>query len=289
MLKSRLPAFELALSSILLGLGAIFVVVIALDPVSIAFYRLLLGGLFFGGFLLVRRQSFAINRRGLCFASLAGLMFGTDLALWNQSIVLIGPGVATILNSLQVFFMAGFGILFFREIPTLRLLLSLLLGFAGVVLLCSPEMGHGEGGTFGVVVGILSGLAFALSMIAMRVTATYQKHSLFNTMFYSSLAGALALGVWVWLGGRSFLPTDSQSWGLIVIYSLGVHVLAWALMAKSLPLLKAALVGLIFCLEPVVAMAVDVLFLDKNLSFWQLAGAGLTLTAIYLGNQPSRK
>ncbi len=279
------PALQLALSSILFGIGAVFVIFIHLDAVVIAFYRLFLGALLFAAVLGFRRQPLAIDPRALGFASLAGIFFGADLALWNQSIVLIGPGVATILNSLQVFFMAGFGIAFFRDKPTSALWWSLIISFFGVVLLSLREIDASETGGLGIGVGIASGLAFALSMLALRQTAKHQKHSVINTMFYSSVAGAIATGSCaLWLG-RSFVTDDATSWLLMLLYGAGVHVFAWLLMATSMPLLGVAIVGLIFCLEPVVAVFVDVAFVGKHLSGWQTVGAVLTMSAIYVGTQ----
>lgn len=287
--QNNTPIFQLAIASILFGLGAIFVVFIQLDAVVIAFYRLLIGAALFGVILIWQRQSFAINQRALFFAALSGIMLGIDLAFWNQSIFYVGPGIATILNSLQIFFMAGFGIVLFRDKPGVRLWVSLCLSFFGVVLLCSNEIHATDKGTVGVVVGIASGITFAISMLALRQVAAYQKQSLTNTMFYSSVAGALATGLYAALTDRNFITYDAPSWFMMAIYGSVVHVLAWYLMAKAMPFLSVAIVGLLMTLEPVIVIVIDVAFLDKALTVWQVTGAILTIYAIYMGSQSRAK
>lgn len=286
---NNIPAIQLTIASVLFGLGAIFVVFIQLDAVVIAFYRLLIGAVLFGMILLYNRQPLSINPRALFFAALSGVMLAIDLALWNQSILYIGPGIATIVNSLQIFFMAGFGWAFFRDKPSVKLLFSLCLSFVGVVLLCGNEIQGDDKGGIGVVVGIASGAAFAVSMLAMRQTAVHQKRSLTNTMFYASVAGALSTGIYAALTDRSFIIDDVPSWVMMGIYGSVVHVLAWYLMAKAMPHLSVAVVGLLMTLEPIIVVVIDVSFLDKALTAWQMSGALMTIGAIYMGTQSKAK
>lgn len=284
----RQPLFLLIVSSLLFGVGAIFVVFIDLDAVAIAFYRLFCGAVLFGGILLVRREPLRIAPKTLLYASASGVFLGVDLSFWNESIVIIGPGIATILNSLQVFFMALFGIVYYRDKQNIVLSLSLFVTFIGVILLCSPEIKSVQGGLVGVIAGILSGLTFAFSMLSLREAAKRQTHSLVNTMFYSSLAGALVTGIYGALTGTRFMTSDLPSWGMIVAYGTVVHVLAWFLMAKSMPYVAVAVVGLVMCLEPLTVLVIDVALLGKNMTLWQAIGALLTLSAVYLGSQSAK-
>ncbi len=282
------PLVQLIIASMLLGFGAVFVVFIDFEPTIIAFYRLLLGGCLFGFVLLVRHEPLRISFEALFFSSMAGILFGIDLSFWNQSIVLVGPGIATILNSLQVFFMAILGLVIFRDKPSWKLWLSLFLTFIGVVLLSYHETQQSEKGLLGITTGVLSAIAFACSMIFLREAAKRQKYSLMNTMFYASMSGALAIGIYGYLNGSSFMTDDVASWVMIIIYAAFVHVIAWFLMAKSMPFVSVALVGLIMSLEPVTVFGIDLVLLGKSITLWQAIGAALTLFAIYLGSKAAK-
>lgn len=283
----RQPLLQLALSSLLFGLGAVFVVFIELSPAVIAFYRLLIGAILFALVLFFQRQSLTGTPAAIGFALLSGVFLGADLGMWNAGIMLVGPGIATILNSLQVFFMAAFGIIFFKDKPTVKLWVSLLITFAGIILLCSNEINHNQSGYLGVIVGILSGLMFAASMLCLREAAKRQSHSLVSTMFYASVGGMLATGLYGVVTAAEFFTNDIISWIMIAVYGSVVHVFAWFLMAKAMPHVALALVGLVMCLEPVTVFFIDVTLLQKPLIIWQYLGAGLTVAAIYLGSQAS--
>lgn len=283
------PVMQLVLSSVIFGLGATFVVFIDLSATIIAFYRLFIGVFLFGGVLLFFRQSFRIAVKPLCFAALAGIFLGVDLSLWNTSILTIGPGIATILNSLQVFFMAAFGMLLYKEKANNGFLISLLVTFVGVVLLSHHEIVGQQAGLYGVTVGVLSGGAFAASMLCLRIAVQHAKDGLVKVMFYGSIGGALTTGIWGVLANERFMTATADGFMMMIAYAVFVHVIAWFLMAKSMPHVSVALVGLIFCLEPVVAFVVDVTFLAKAMTVLQFVGAVLTLLAIYLGSQFSKK
>ncbi len=229
------PALQLALASVIFGIGAVLVVFIHLDAVVISFYRMFWGAVLFGGILLFRKQSLAINKKALFYSALAGVLFAIDLSFWNKSIHVIGPGIATILNSLQVFFMALVAVLFLNDKLSLKLLISLLASFVGVVLLCSNEIRTTENAAWGITAGILSAIAFTFSMIALREAANYQTASVISTMFYASLFGAATAGLWATIAGETFIAPDLPSWLWMTIYGVVVHVLAWLLMAVSMP------------------------------------------------------
>lgn len=283
------PAAQFALASMILGFGAVFVVFIDLNATVIAFYRLFIGALLFGFVLLYQKIPLAIAPLPLLFAVLAGVFLGIDLAMWNTGIQLIGPGIATILNSLQVFFMAVFGWLVYRDKPSIVLWLAVLVTLLGVTLLSSQEIRAAPTGFFGVMISIVSALAFAASMICLREAAKRQTSGLVNTMFYASVGGALATGIYAAIDGSSFVTQDAMSWLMIAIYGSVVHVFAWFLMAKSLPHVTVATAGLMMCLEPVTVFFIDLGFLDKSVTAGQAVGAVLTVTAIYVGSQAAKQ
>lgn len=283
------PIVQLAASSILFGLGAVFVVFMDLDATVIAFYRLFIAGICFGFYLWLKKEPLNISKNALKYAVLAGVFFGGDLAMWNTSILIVGPGIATILNSLQVFFMAGFGIWLFHDKPSKKLFISLLLTFLGVVLLSIDEIQRSSAGLWGIVIGTLSAVAFAASMLCLREAARHQTNSVVNTMFYASFAGAVATAIYAGIDGSSFLIPNAKTWVMILIYGGFVHVFSWFLMANSMPHLAVAVVGLMMCLEPVVAFFIDVAFLGKHMALIQFVGAAMTIGAIYLGTQSSKK
>ncbi|MPV85212.1 DMT family transporter [Ostreibacterium oceani] len=282
------PLLLLAIGAVLFGSGGLLVAFIDLSSSAIAFYRMAVAALVFALLMRMRNESFAINGFALLFAGLSGVFLAIDLILWHESIKTIGPGIATTLNSLQVFFMAAFGLLLYQEKPSMRLLVALVLCFLGVVLLCGIEIQQTDQGFYGVMVGVLSAVAFAVSMLFLKTVALHQKRSLYNTVFYASMMGASFIAVYGALSFDDFRIPNVSTLLLVVCYGAIIHVMGWFLMAKSIPQLPLALVGMVMCLEPVVAFVADVALLQKHIAAIQYVGAVLVILSIVMHSLKKR-
>ena len=253
----------LVLGCVLFGLGSLIIVFVPLGSFAMSFWRLLVGALAFALLAWWRRSPFPHNRRCWWFAAAAGVFLNLDLALWHESIHAVGPGISTLLNSLQIFFLAAIGLLFFGERPGGWQMASLILAIIGVALIASPEFAQNDRAAWGLLSGVVSGAMLALSMASIRKVHTFAPVAL--------------------------LPRSAQAVGLILVYGLVMQCLAWGLIAFAIPRLSLALTGLFLLAEPVAALFLDAFWLGKPVSALQWGGAALTLVAIYLGSVKRRR
>ena len=97
------------------------------------------------------------------------LAFAIDLWLWHRSILLVGPGLATLLANAQVFFMALAGVLLFREPLGLRFACGVLLAFFGLWLMLGGDWASLPADyRWGVWLGLATGLAYAVYNIGIK-------------------------------------------------------------------------------------------------------------------------
>ncbi|MDO5073028.1 integral membrane protein [Neisseria animaloris] len=275
----------LVVGCVIFGLGSLIVKFVPVGAYAIAFWRLAVAAVIF--WLLTRffGQAFPKRKRTICFALLSGAFLGFDLALWHESIHAVGPGISTLLNSLQIFFLSAIGFFFFGERLGRLQIFSLLLAVTGVALIGSPELGRNSHAVWGLVSGIVSGAMLALSMVFIRKTHQEEKAALFPMMFLLSIGGmaAVFLPALVWDADK-FYPETLRDIGLILIYGAVMQCFAWGLIAYAIPLLSLSLTGLLLLSEPVAALIIDYFWLHKPINALQWSGTALTLLAIYLGS-----
>ena len=274
----------LVLGCVLFGLGSLIIVFVPLGSFALSFWRLRVGALAFGLWAWWRRPPFPQNRRCWYFAAAAGVFLNLDLALWHESIHAVGPGISTLLNSLQIFFLAAIGFLFFGERPGGWQVASLALAVAGVALIASPEFALNERAGWGLVSGTVSGAMLALSMAAIRKVHAVAPVALVPLMLILSVCGAASALPVALIAGEALWPRSAQAVGLILVYGLVMQCLAWGLIAFAIPRLSLALTGLFLLAEPVAALLLDAFWLMKPVAAIQWGGAALTLLAIYLGS-----
>ena len=252
----------LVVGCVVFGLGSLIVKFVPVGAYAIAWWRLLISGLVF--WFLARRfgQKLPRSKTALAYALLSGAALGIDLALWHESIYSVGPGISTLLNSLQIFLAVG-----------------------GVAMIAFPEFGHNGNAVWGFVSGIISGVMLALSMTFIRKTHQAEPTALFPMMLLVSIGGVLALLVptLVFDWGRLY-PATARDIGLVLVYGAVMQCFAWGLIAYAIPLLSLSLTVLLLLSEPVAALLIDYFWLDKPINAVQWGGAALTLLAIYLGS-----
>ncbi|PNK60203.1 DMT family transporter [Psychrobacter sp. FDAARGOS_221] len=284
-------AVGLIIGCIIFGLGSLIVAHVEVGGFAMSFWRLAISGIVFTLLAVLFKQRMPDNistqnkSKALIYGCLSGAFLGVDLALWHESIYAVGPGISTLLNSLQIFFLAALGYIIFKERQTLVQLISLFIALAGVVLIASPEFANNNHAAYGFITGIVSASMLAASMTFIRMTHQAAPTPIFILMQRVSLGGGLAMILpMLLLDGGKILPNSLSELGWIIIYGTVMQCLAWGLIAYSIPKLSLALTGLLLLSEPVAALVIDYFWLHKPINGAQWTGAMLTMFAIYLGS-----
>ncbi len=283
--SSRSATIGLTIGCVIFGLGSLIVAHVDIGGWAMSFWRLAISGVVFAVLAKLTGQRMPRARRAIVYGLLSGAFLGIDLALWHESIYAVGPGISTLLNSLQIFFLAAIGFLYFSERQSILQLFSLCLAMLGVALIGSPEFAQNSQAIWGFVAGILSGAMLAASMTFIRKTHEVEETPIFVLMQLISIGGVLAMLVPMFILDKGhILPSTWSEWGWVLIYGAVMQCLAWGLIAYSIPKLSLALTGLLLLTEPIAALLIDYSWLDKPINSLQWAGALLTMFAIYLGS-----
>lgn len=292
--NNRAAMLGLVVGCIVFGLGSIIVATVAVGGYAIAFWRLLVAGIIFFILLKLSNQALPSALKARWLAILSGVLLAFDLAFWHESIYAVGPGISTLLNSLQIFFLAFIGFVWFGEKQSKLQLSSLILAIVGVAMIAGREFHQNQQAMLGFVMGIASGAMLAGSMSLIRVAHNLEQRQtgrqidIFALMLLLSMGGvvALILPMLVFDSGALY-PTTWQEVGLILVYGAVMQCFAWGLIAYSIPKLTLALTGLLLLCEPIAALLIDYFFLLKPINALQWLGAGITMVAIYLGSLKS--
>lgn len=254
-------------------------------PTVSGFWRMAFGGMMLAAFLAVAGKWRRMRLADAWWMLFPAAFFAADLFLWHRSILSVGPGLATLLANFQVFVMALAGVWLHKERLGPRYLGGLLLAFAGLWLLVGLDWSaFSPGYRAGVVLGLLTGLAYAAYMLSFR-HAQRERSSLPSAQLLaiSSLLCAGLLGLVVIGEGASFAIPDTGSLAALLALGLVGQCLGWVLIARAMPVLKASVVGLVLLLQPSLAFVLDVWLFDRLTRPWEWVGVALSLAGIFLG------
>ena len=216
----------------------------------------------------------------------AGVFFAADLILWHHAINNVGAGLATVLGNTQVIVVPLGAWLFLRERPSGRVAFSVPVVLVGVVLI-SGVIGsgaYGENPLLGVILGLLTGLAYGGFILVQRGANADQRRPA-SPLFDATLSTAvITLAVGLPLGEIDLVPTWPAH-GYLLVLALGIQVCGWLLISISLPRLPAALTSVVLTIQPVASVLLGMWILSEAPSQLQLLGvvfiiAGLLLATV---------
>lgn len=286
----------MAAGAMIIGSNGLMVRVAGTAPTVSAFWRMLMAGVLLAAFAMLLRGWRPLPRRAWAWTAVPAVAFALDLWLWHRSILLVGPGLSTLLANAQVFFMALAGVLFFGERLGPRFLAGLALAFGGLWLM----LGGGWDALpadyrWGVWLGLATGLAYAAYNIGLR-RAQAEAHVDPSTrapfeqvLALASLGAAAVLALAVVAEGASFaIPSWRSFWILFALAAFG-HCLSWVLISMAMARLRVAVIGLMLLLQPIVAFVLDVWLFERATSPREWFGLALTLAGIFLAGLKGRQ
>lgn len=272
---------------------SVFVELANVGPTVSAFYRMLFGGLILLLLTIIRGDRLWFGWKSLGIPFLCAFLFSLDLFFWHRSINFVGPGLATILGNMQVFFVALLAVLFLKEKLGWRLMVAIPFAVLGLFLIVRTGWGE-QGGEvkLGVLYGLLTAFSYALYILVLRKSQSAEqklRYSLFANMAWISLISALLLGLTVVVEPAAhFGIPDLQSWGALIGLGIMGQVLGWVFISKGLPQVDASVAGLTLLLQPALAFLWDIWFFGRPTTGLEYAGAAIVLGAIYLGSSKKK-
>lgn len=273
---------------------SVFVELAHVGPTVSAFYRMFFGGIILLVITLIRRDRLWFGIKSLAIPFLCAFLFSLDLFFWHRSINFVGPGLATILGNMQVFFVAVLAVWFLKEKLGWRLIVAIPVAVLGLFLIVRTGWGQQDGEVkMGVLYGLLTALSYAFYILTLRKSQSAEqklKYSLFANMAWISLISAVLLGITVVIEPQAhFGIPDLQTWGALIGLGIMGQVLGWVFISKGLPDVNASVAGLALLLQPALAFMWDILFFNRPTTLLEYVGAAIVLGAIYLGASRSKK
>ena len=280
------PHLRLFVGAVLISFSPVFVKLVSVAPTTSAFYRVLVGGLVLTGFLIVTRRRLFFTRIAWCSLVVAAVFFALDLWFWHRSIVYIGPGLATLLANLQVFFMIAAGMIVLGQRPSSLQFIAAPMAIGGLAMIVGTDWGGlTQSYRVGVVFGVLTAVSYAGYMLSMRRARLESRYAVpVPEVAIMSLIAAALLGSAAILEGESLAIPTALDAGWLLSYGLLAQVVGLLFIASSLDKVTTTETGIALLLQPSLSFIWDIAFFGRSLSLLEALGAIVTLSAIFLGS-----
>jgi drug/metabolite transporter (DMT)-like permease len=259
------------------------IVVETMPPLLSAGARFLVAAGLLGAIVALRGTSLRTSRGELVGTAVVGFLLLTiGVGVVHVAETRIDSSVAAMIVGtvpLQIVLMRMLA----GESPARATRLSTLAGLAGLVLVVAPGLGE-TSTAFGLAIMVGATVSWSIgSFISRRlrlpgdpfVAAVYEMGA--GGAFL--VGGALALGEIGELDAAAFATDSVLAWLYLVVFGSLVGFTAYAWLLRVAPI---SLVVTHQYVNPLVAIALGMLFLGERPSPWALAGAALVVAAVYV-------
>ena len=196
-----------------ISFAAIFVrLALPAPPVVTGFYRMLFASLLVGGFLLVAPRPGALPRRAARLAVVAGLCFGTDIALWHTAIVQTSVATATLLVNTTPVHVGLFTVLVLGQTLHARFVGGAALALLGCAVLLGiswDDVDHAQGAVLALCASLFYA-GYLLLMTAARREERQRRPSLRRA--WAPPACSVSTAGWAATPSRASLPPRGRRW-----------------------------------------------------------------------------
>ena len=254
------------------------------------FFRYGFAAIFSAVLMLIRKESFKVGKREISLLILLGLLFaGSSITLFT-SYAYIPSGLATTLVYLYPVFVALI-MVFLRIYPSWQTWLSILVTFAGILLL-SAQSDNAEIRLAGILLAIGAALCYSFYLVIVNRSKRIKKVSEQTLTLYSLITGAVLFAVILAFQGEYILegldtPAD---WGILMglaIVPTMIATLTLAISSRYIGPTKTAILGVF---EPLTAILIGTLFFSEPLTFKMALGIAICVAAVvFMILKPGKK
>lgn len=294
--SARLAFPALIAGAIGIAFAPIFVRWSSVDPVSTAFWRVLLALPVMAAMMAWSGRRTAdpaptrtrqpTRPRDFAGLLLAGAFFAGDLGFWHWSIAFTSVANSTLLaNFAPVFVTLGAWWLFGARFRPL-FFVGLALGMAGAITLMADSISIGIDTLIGDGLGLITAVFYAAYILSVgRLRARFGTATV---MTWSGIGTVVILLPVALLTESAFWPQSTEAWAVLLGLALISHAAGQSLIAFALAHLPAALGSLSLLIQPVMAAGLAWVLLAEALGWLQALGGAIVLAGILIARRAGK-
>lgn len=272
------PRLALAIGIICISVFPILVKLQLTGGLISAFYRMAIAGGLLLPYILVTGK-FKLPRTSiLILAIVCGLLFASDVAVWNISIQQSSATQATLLTNLSPVWVGVGSFLFLKNKPATNFWIGTLIAIFGMTTLVGFEFFINLDFNMAFILAILSGVLYAVYMLVSK--DVLKEMDVLSFMLVTLITSTLFLGIICAVTDEPFTGFSGTGWFVLFIQGIVCQLIAWLLISYATQNMRATRVSLSLLGQAVLATILAWLFLDEKITLQMIVGGLILLLGI---------
>ena len=289
-MKDKLISKIIFISSMaIFGTLAVFVRNIQLPSAEIALYRALFAIILIGLFMLVKKQKipFSSIKKELPLLLLSGIAMGINWIFLFEAYNYTSVSTATLSYYFAPILVTTVSTILFKEKLNIKQIVCFIMSTLGIVLITGVGKLSGSSDYIGILFGLSAATLYATVVL---INKFIKSVSGINRTFLQFISAFIVLVPYVLLSGGIHLGTLNTK-GLVCLLIIGIihTAITYCMYFSSLKDLSGQTVAILSYIDPLVAVAISVLFLKESMTILQLLGGILILGFTMVNELPQNK
>jgi len=261
--------------------SAILVKIADVSGIASGFYRLFFGTIAIIPVWLYYKKPIK-DLHGVKIAIICGVLFASDIALWNTSIMLSKASISTLLANLAPIWVGLAALFFMKEKPGKIFWVGTFIALAGVVVIVGSDQIFDTGLNLGNMLAIVASMFYGAYLLTVR-----KGRSTLDTFSFTAISmitSTITLFVISLISGVTMGGYETKSWLALIALGLVPQVVGWLTINQALGHISPTLASVSLLSQTVFTAIFSVPVLGELLTLNEIVGALVVLTGIYLVN-----
>jgi len=281
------PKVSLVIGILCISFSPIFVKFAGTPALTSAFYRIAVGWICLAPYCLIK-ETLKISRKDLLIAIAGGIVFASDITVWNISLLKISATVSTLIANLAPLWVGLLTYILFRKKAGKLFWIGTAIAILGMVILVGYQNILGLKFNIGIVLALLASFLYATYI--MITSGILQRISTLTFMFYNMLAASIFLLIICGIRQDNLTSFSTTEWLCFIGLGVICQVVGWITINHSLRFLESTKVSIALLSQTVLAGFWAILFINEKLELKEIIGsvvvlAGIAITFLKLGEK----
>ena len=277
-MQNAKPRLALAIGILCISIFPILVKLKLTPGLISAFYRMAFAFTILIPFAVFSGKFKIPPTKYLILALLCGILFGSDVAVWNIAIQESSATQASLLTNLSPVWVGIASFLFLNPKPKTNFWIGTVVAVFGMVTFVGFRFFTNLDFDRAFVFAILSGVFYAAYLLVSKNTLA--EANVFSFMFLSLFASSIYLGIICLLAEEPFTGFTNAGWGILVIQAVICQLTAWFLISFATQHMKATRVSLSLLGQAILTAIIAFFFLDELITLQMVLGGIILLFGI---------
>lgn len=243
-----------------------------------AFYRMAIATAILLPFALYKNKLKLENVKMLLPIMVCGVLFASDIAVWNISIQNSSATQATLLTNLSPIWVGIFSFVFLSYRPRKSFWIGTLIALIGMTVFVGIDVILELKLDVAFFLGILSGLLYALYILVSK--RLLEQLEVITFITYSMIFSTVFLFIINVVFGEQFFGFSDKAWVSLVIQGVVCQLIAWLLISYATQNMRATRVSLSLLSQAIFATILAAVFVNEKITVVQMVGSIIILAGI---------